>query len=483
MVRRLLCSVVATLALSACGPRDPLDRAAKTLGVDAAPVLRLTASGTSFALGQNATPAAPWPRFAVKRYEAVIDFASDAMRVDMVRTQAEQPPHGGGGQPLAGEQTSVQLVSGNVAWNVTGDTASPAPAAVAERRQQIWLTPQGFVRAARAAHAAVSPATRAGKSIGVVAFTHDGAKVTGIIDDEGRVTEIETQRGNAVLGDMPVRVTFEGYKAFGDVVYPTHVQQIEGSHPVFDLDITSVHATPSADLAVPDAVKAARPVDVVVETEQLERGVWYLKGGSHHSVLVEFGDHLVLVEAPLNEARSVAVMAEAKRLSAKPITLVVNTHHHFDHAGGLRTYVAAGIPILTHEMNAAFYAKAWAFGRMLEPDALSKSPVAPSVETMTTRRDLSDGKRTLEVHLVSGNLHHEGLLMAYLPKERILIEADAFNPPPPNTPPPSAPNPFTVNLVENVQRLGLRVNRIAPIHGRVVLLEDALLAAGRTSAR
>lgn len=106
-----------------------------------------------------------------------------------------------------------------------------------------------------------------------------------------------------------------------------------------------------------------------VEVQKVAQGVWYLTGGSHHSVAVEFKDHVVVVEAPWNEERSLAVIAEVKKtIPGKPIKYVVNTHHHFDHSGGLRTYVAEGATVITHEMNKAFYEESWIPGRWLSPE-------------------------------------------------------------------------------------------------------------------
>ena len=75
--------------------------------------------------------------------------------------------------------------------------------------------------------------------------------------------------------------------------------------------------------------------------------------------------------------------------------------------------------------------------------------------------------RPIEFHRIAGGPHSESFLMVYLPKEKLLIEADAFTPPPPNTPPPAVANANNVNLVENIERLRLPVDRILPLHGRV----------------
>jgi len=96
-------------------------------------------------------------------------------------------------------------------------------------------------------------------------------------------------------------------------------------------------------------------------------------------------------------------------------------------------------------------------------------------------RVLTDAARTIEIHHIAGVLHDDGLLMVYLPKEKLLIEADAYTPPPPNTPPPSPPSPFTVGLVDNIGRLGLTVDRLLPLHGRIVPLADLNQAAGRAN--
>src|SRR5216683_6193437 len=69
-------------------------------------------------------------------------------------------------------------------------------------------------------------------------------------------------------------------------------------------------------------------------TEKVAEGVWFVAGGSHNSVAIEMKDHIVLVEAPLNDGRSGAVFEEVNKLApGKPIRVVINTHAHFDHAG------------------------------------------------------------------------------------------------------------------------------------------------------
>jgi len=198
--------------------------------------------------------------------------------------------------------------------------------------------------------------------------------------------------------------------------------------------------------------------------------VWFLGGGSHNSLAVEFRDFMAVVDGPLSEERSLAVIAEVQKLvPGKPIRYVVNTHHHFDHSGGLRTYVAEGATIITHQGNRAFYENVVFHPgpRTLQPDRLSLVPRAPVFETVNQKYVLSDGVRTMDVHLVQGLGHAQGMLVAHLPKEKILVNADLYSPPAQGAQPPTQPTAASIVLNNNIRRLNLDVAQHVPIHGRV----------------
>jgi glyoxylase-like metal-dependent hydrolase (beta-lactamase superfamily II) len=198
-------------------------------------------------------------------------------------------------------------------------------------------------------------------------------------------------------------------------------------------------------------------------------------GGSHNSVAVEFRDFVAVVEAPLNEDRSIAVIAEVTKLVPnKPIRYLINTHHHFDHSGGIRTYVAHGATIITHQSNKDFYERVALYPapRTVQPDRLAlfpprtAAPNPPVIETVQQRYVLSDGRRALELHPVL-NLDHAGtMLVAYLPTEKLLINADLYTPPAANAPAPAA-NANMIALNRTIQRLKLDVAQHVPIHGSV----------------
>jgi glyoxylase-like metal-dependent hydrolase (beta-lactamase superfamily II) len=189
----------------------------------------------------------------------------------------------------------------------------------------------------------------------------------------------------------------------------------------------------------------------------------------------------MLVEAPQSEARTLAVIAQARQLvPAKPLRYAVNTHHHFDHSGGVRAAIAEGLTLVTHGGNEAFYREIAARPFTLAPDSLARAPRELVIEGVTGRRVFEDATRSVEVYPIEGNAHSETMLMIYLPRERLLIEADVYSPPAPGAT-NVAPAVFAPNLVDNVRRLNLDVARIVPIHGRVVPFAD-LEAAARAAA-
>jgi hypothetical protein len=117
---------------------------------------------------------------------------------------------------------------------------------------------------------------------------------------------------------------------------------------------------------------------------------------------------------------------------------------------------------------------------------MAETKVKPKFETMTEKKVLTDGNQTLELYRVDGSTHNDGMIMAYLPKEKILVEADEFNPPAQvATVPPKNINPYNTNLEANIERLKLDVDRIIPIHypndGRKVMKSELLMAIGKAN--
>jgi glyoxylase-like metal-dependent hydrolase (beta-lactamase superfamily II) len=199
-----------------------------------------------------------------------------------------------------------------------------------------------------------------------------------------------------------------------------------------------------------------------VTSEKLADGV-YRVTGAYTSLVVEFRDHVVVLEAGENEARGLALIAEAKRLfPGKRIKYVVNTHPHFDHSSGLAPFVADGVTLITDDNNKFFVDAALGSPRTLVGDTLAKARKKPKVEGVIEKMVLRDETRTIELHHVAKLEHSDGMLIAYLPKERILFTAD-FDAPEPGERASSS----IVTLAQNLERLAIDFDRHVPVHPAV----------------
>src|SRR5437867_3488762 len=192
------------------GAPPALEGAAKTLGAANLTSIQYSGTGSTFTLGQNVNPTAPWPKVSLKSFTRTIDYTSPAYLEEAVRVTP------------GGEQRQTQAVSRKHAWNVAANgSAAAALPSVSERVTQIWITPHGFVKAALARRATTKSKTEDGKRVTVVSFTGEGKyRMNGVIAADGTVTRVETFLDNPVLGDMLVETTYSDYKDFGTVKFP-----------------------------------------------------------------------------------------------------------------------------------------------------------------------------------------------------------------------------------------------------------------------
>ncbi len=460
------------VAAQAQDGRAALESVAKALGATNLKSFEIQGSGVTFQVGQSATPGMPWPQFNVRTFTRVVNYETASLRQEILQTRALEPPRGGGIY-VRGEHKLVFVLSGDHAWNVTGDAAAPAPITLADRQFQLWSTPHGVVNAALA-----GKGTMQGRTI---VFGVPGRfKATAFLDTASLIERVEATMSNPVLGDMAVTVSYAEYRDFGGVKFPTKIRQTYGGFPALELAVTEVRPNAAVDIQMPDNVRQATSPYARVATQMAADGVWYVTGGSHHSVVIEMKDHLIVVESPLNDERALAVLTEIRKLSSKPIKYLVVSHHHFDHSGGVRAFAGAGVTLITHDVAKAYFEKMVAAPATVSPDHLAKSGKKATVEGVRDRRVLSDGTRTVEVRHIAGSLHADDLLLVYLPKEKFLIEADAYTPPAPNVAPMTPPSAFTVNLVENITKQGLAVDQILPLHGRMVPVAELHKAAGHS---
>jgi glyoxylase-like metal-dependent hydrolase (beta-lactamase superfamily II) len=456
------------------------------------------------------------PRSDLKTRTFTADFGSKSSKADYVRVQGNNVARGGGaGFPVQGEQHFTEAVNGSIAWNLNaqGEPVRQSAVDAADRQLTLWTNPSGFIQAALASNnAAVTDRYfgRTNRTVKVVAFSTkvcDGPqpyctrRITGEFNNDNMLERVITWIPDPVMGDKMVETRYSDYRDVGGGVKMAfrlhqHIGDhplIPGGHNAMDLRISDVkiNVTDAAQ-TIPDAVRnAPLPTQARVVTTQLAPGVILLAGGSHNSVAVEFKDFVTVIEGPLSNQRTNAVVAEVKKtFPNKPIRYLVNTHNHFDHLGGVRGYVAEGATVITDDRNRNFYERV-VFApqsRSLQPDRLSTRPFAPTgpgelaLQTFTDQYTISDGNEMIELYHVDGLNHSDNMLIAYLPKEKIVVNADLYGPP------PAGGNVANVNnnavvLYRNLKRLKLDVATHVPIHGNPGPQADFERIVGPVAAR
>ena len=198
-------------------------------------------------------------------------------------------------------------------------------------------------------------------------------------------------------------------------------------------------------------------------SEKLAEGVYKING-NYNALAVEFKDYIAVIEGPQNLARGEAILAETKKVfPTKPIRYIINTHPHSDHSSGLAPFIADGAILVTQQDNKDFFEDTLSAKRTLLNDSLAKSGKKPKVEAVSEKKVIKDDNHSIELyHIIDKDaekVHSNGIIVAFLPKEKILFQADFTLP---NA--GAEANPFTKSLAEHVDRLKLDFNSYLSVH-------------------
>lgn len=458
--RRTVATLVATLLPALVFAEDAkavIDAASKAMGTNGLSSITYSGVAAQGNFGQSRTISFGLASTSIRNYTRTIDFTQPASRAVGEATA----PAGRGGPP-AQPRPYEETIAPDSAW---------------AQQLSIWVTPWGFLRGA-----AANNATLKTKKLGDVSYrtltwsppqkAPSGLpyEIVGYIGPDNLVDRVETRVEHPIFGDMRVEIAYQNYRDFGGVMSPTRTAERRMGMEMFVTGIASVMANPPnlaalMTAAPPGGVPAAARTATAptappaAASEKLADGVYRITGG-YVSMAVEFKDYVVVLEGGQNEARGLAVIAETKRLfPTKRIKYVVNTHPHFDHASGLAPFVAEGATILEHDNSRYFMEAALSEPRTLVGDALAKSKKKPKVEGVIDKMVLQDETRTLELHAVKDLEHSDAMLIAFLPKEKILFTADIDIPAPGQPVSPSVPT-----LVANLERLNLDFDRYVTVH-------------------
>ena len=459
-------------------PRDLVARAVTAMGGESTVrgIRNYTIAfySTTFGLGQEETPESP-ARATITTGTQTTDFAGTRQ---ISVTEARNP---------AGQINKQRRITvGNIGMIETnGNQAPDGPGAVANVERFWRRSLERLLISALdnpATLSALPARTWRGESVRGVHYVN-GLDTVDVYFDGRTALPVLTQvlSDDPILGDRRTVTAFTRWQDAGGIVYARQLDtEVNGRLQTHTI-ITALNvngAVADSLFVLPDTIKAKaqpsnpNPPPITVSLVELAPNVWRAEGGSHHSLIVDQGTRLVLVEAPLSALRMEAVLDTLRsRFPGKPVGVAINTHHHWDHASGLRTVLAANVPIVTHARNVSFVRSIASAKKTVRPDAISTG--RPSRSTITAVEDTlvvgTGDSRVVAYRLPSA--HAEGLLAVYVPAARILFQSDVVN---------AAPNPpaaGSAELVKFVRARGITVERVAGGHGLVLAWADVERAA------
>jgi glyoxylase-like metal-dependent hydrolase (beta-lactamase superfamily II) len=285
---------------------------------------------------------------------------------------------------------------------------------------------------------------------------------------------------STTLGDLATTTYFTGYLPFGELRLPAGLMAEYDWRNVtsmlFNVDSYRLNATDFEPF--PEQQPAAPRPERRAQATKLADRVWDVRMGEDGDggAVIEFADHLVMFEAYNDEADTFARLDVADALvPGKKVTHVIVSHHHFDHAGGLRAAVARDLTVVARRGNEGIFREMVARPAPTFPDALARNPKPLKFLPVDEHLALDDGTMRVDVYHAVGHLHMAEAVFAYIPGPRIFLEGD-----------------FTTHdwdwnwwggaYLDNVERYRLEPATNVPVHGIVTTFDEAIAAIERQVA-
>ena len=459
----------------------------------------IESEGKQFDSSSTPQPLGPTRQISTFRYTLTRDLTQARMRVEWdARNSARNE-----------SIRYLEVIDGNIGLLREGEantakTSRLHPGRLATRMREEKRAPAKLllIAASQKNLRRLADAEVGGRNNQVLSFTDSGDEFRIYLDAKSHLpSQVEILEDDPLEGDSSYVLRYGDWRKVDGVTTPFRLRYELNGRALQEEQVKSVrhNVTLAADaFAVPDSIRNEK-TDVTpiasqwiprrvagavsyqdmgrpakIEWTQLADGVHKIMGSSHATIVVEMADHLIAVEGPLYEARTAPVVQAIKaKFPNKPIRYVIPTHHHLDHAGGIRALMAAGAILVVPFSAKEFYAKVAKAPHSRNPDSLEKNKVGVVIEAFGGGpRILTDGKRRVEVYPLPLS-HAEDLVVVYLPAEKILIEADHISPRNGQV----RPAPAVKEFVPALDKLNLDVATIVGIHGDSATLQAARAAA------
>jgi glyoxylase-like metal-dependent hydrolase (beta-lactamase superfamily II) len=329
--------------------------------------------------------------------------------------------------------------------------------------------------------------TYGGRKQQVLGFSNsDGATFSLFFDTETHLlTKSEALGDNPVFGDVSFETVYEDYRTVDKVVLPfRYVDKVAGV-VLQDMRASSIllNTNPSDEIfEMPKGFVTYEPLPPTPNVVKLAEGVYEIRG-PYNSIFVVFNDYVLVLEAGFANGYSRASINRIKEIApGKPIRYLVSTHFHYDHLGGVRSYIAEGTTIVTTAGAKQIIESIVApYPHVMRPDALARAPRQPTVETVSKKRVFDDGVHRVELYDISPSPHCAEMIIAYLPKQKILFEGDLLDLEVEGR--VGTGGDDTKHLAEQIEQLGLDVEKIVPVHGHIGSMEDLRKAVAKWAAQ
>ncbi len=452
-----------------------INDAAATLGgkerILAVKTLTIEGYATNPNIGQAMTPEAEPLWWMIPDYKRSIDLVNGRMALTMSRRPAFPAVFDAG--PARGAAPAAGVGAGARGGAAAGGGrggGQPNPQTIRTNRLDMLQHPLTLVRAALDPAAKVTNFRQNGSQQSVDITTAQGDTLTLTVDALKRPVSVRTAVYHPNLGDTERVTTWDAWEELNGVRLPKRIvtrldrwveYDIGVMKDTLDADLSELAGTPSLLVQPPPATDA--PVNTPnLPVTEVARGIWFVTGGGIPCTIVEFADHIALVEVSGGDARVQALIAKAKELApGKPVTQAIVSHHHFDHTAGLRAAVAEGLTIITHRVNEAWFREAVTRKHTMQPDLLAKNPKPLKIISVDDSYTIKDASMEVTLYHLVNSTHGDGILAVYFPRERVYAEPDVWNP-------GAQIQPHIQNLWDDITRRKLQIDRVIPLHGNAV---------------